>query len=353
MKRIIIIAVTMGVVGLMAYKLYANKEEMAENAKLAEVSTSSIPVEITAAKFESANRMVSADGTFQAATDLTIISETQGKTVRVVREKGAVVRKGELLAQVENDVLSAQVNAARANLQKLQTDSARFTKLSESEAVTQRQLEEVKIGLLNARAQYRQAAKQLSNTYIRATTSGVINDDFVQEGAYISPGARLYEIVDVSKLKLNVRLTAEEVLNVNEGDEVNITSSVYPDAEFTGTVTAIAAKADGALKYNVEITLSNKGGKTLKPGMYASAHFDFKSAQQQLWLNRNAVIGSIQNPQVFVVRDGQSELTNIKIGEVQGEMVQVLSGISPEDQVVLTGHINLENGTVVSILNQD
>lgn len=353
MKRIIIITVTMGVVGLMAYKLYANKTEMAENAKLSEVSTNSIPVEITHADLQTLNRKVSADGTFQATTDLTVISETQGQTIRVLKEKGATVRKGDLLAQVENDVLSAQVDAARANLEKLRTDSTRFTKLSESDAVTQRQLEEVRIGLLNARAQFRQANKQLSNTYIRATASGIINDDFVQEGAYISPGARLYEIVDVRQLKLNVRLTAEEILNVNEGDEVSITTSLYPDADFTGKVTAIAAKADGALKYNVEITLDNNNGKTLKPGMYASAHFNFANDHEQMFLNRNAVIGSLQNPQVFVIRDGKSELANIQIGEVQGEMVEVLSGINPTDDVVLTGHINLANGTVVSVLNRD
>lgn len=352
MKKTIIILASASVLGLAAYKLYANKEEMKENAKLSEITSASIPVQITQPEKLALNTRVSADGTFEAKTDLTILSETQGKLVAVYKEKGVTVRKGDLLAQVDNELLRTQVAAARANFEKLQSDSARFTKLSESDAVTQRQLEDVRIGLMNARAQYRQVQKQLDNTYIRATTSGIINDDFVQEGAYISPGMQLYNIVDISKLKLNVRLTANEILNVIEGDEINITSSVYPEDTFNGKVTAIAAKADGALKYNVEITLTNNSLRALKPGMYATAHFLFNSENEVLYLDRNAIIGSVQNPQVFTIVDGKAHLKSITIGEVRSDRVEVLDGLSTSNEVITTGQINLEEGTVVNALNR-
>lgn len=352
MKKVIIITASVAALGLTAYKLYANKEEMKENAKLSEITSASIPVEIAHPEMLTLNTNVTADGTFEAKTDLTILSETQGKLVAVYKEKGVNVRKGDLLAQVDNELLRTQVAAAQANFEKLQADSARFTKLSQSDAVTQRQLEDVRIGLMNARAQFRQVQKQLDNTYIRATTSGIINDDFVQEGAYVSPGMQLYNIVDVSKLKLNVRLTANEILNVNEGDEINITSSVYPEETFNGKVTAIAAKADGALKYNVEITLTNNSSRALKPGMYATAHFQFNSENEALYLDRNAIIGSVQNPQVFIVEDGRASLKNITIGEVRSDRVEVLEGLSTTNEVITTGQINLEEGTVVNALNR-
>lgn len=350
MKKLIIIVISLAVVGLIAYTLYGNKKEMEENAKLSEVTSESIPVETTALQKKSLNLKVTSDGTFEATTDLTIISETQGKIIRVYKEKGETVAKGTLLAQVENELLSAQVAAAEANLQKLKSDLERFTKLAESDAVTKRQLEEVKIGVKNAEAQYKSAKKNLDNTYIRATAAGTINEDYVQEGAFIGGGAKLYDIVDISKLILNAKLTANQVLQVNEGDEITITSNVYPGVEFSGKIKSIAVKADPSLKYNVEIELINKSDKILKPGMYATAHFDFTSSAESTYLDRNALIGSVQNPQVYVVENGKSVLKNIKVGEIYDNLIEVLGGLSTKDQVVKTGQINLTDGTKVKVL---
>ena len=350
MKKGLITIISVAIVGLIAYTLYANKEEMKENAKLAEVSTESIPVRVAQLQKKALAKDVEEDATFKAKTDLTILSETQGKVVKVYKERGAKVGKGELLAQVENELLQAQVAAAEANFLKLQEDQKRFTTLNESEAVTDRQLEDIRIGLKDAEAKYRSAKKNLENTYIRATAAGEINDDFIQEGAYISPGAKLYEIVDISTLELDVRLTANEILHVTEGDEVNITTPIYPGESFKGTITAVASKADASLKYDVEVVLENIEGKPLKPGMYATVHFNFKSDVPRYFLNRNALVGSIQNPQVYVVNDEQAQLKDITIGEVDADMMEVLGGLNERDVVVTTGQINLAEGTKVNIL---
>ncbi len=350
MKKIIAIVLSLSVVGFIAYTLAANKEEMKEDAKLAEISSKSIPVEVASPEEKSLATKVKANGTFQAKTDLTILSETQGKVIKVYKEKGDKANKGDLLAQVENDLIQAELEAAEANLLRLKSDMERFTKLSEEDAVTQRQLEEVRIGLKNAESQYKSTKKRLENTYIRATTSGNINDDFIQEGAFISPGVKLYEIVDISKLNLNVKLTAEEVLRVTEGDKIAVSTPVYPTEMFDATVTFIASKADAALKYAVEMEIANSGGKTLKPGLYATAHFNFQNTGEKLYLNRNAIIGSIQKPQVFVVENGEAQLKDIVVGEVRDNMIEVIDGISLKDQVVVSGQINLEEGIKVNVL---
>lgn len=350
MKKILAIVISLAAAGFITYTLASNKEEMKENAKLAEVTSDAIPVKITSPEQKILVSKTEANGTFEAKTDLTILSETQGKVIKVYKEKGANVKKGELLAQVEHDLIEAEVEAAEANYLKLKTDKERFTKLSEENAVTQRQLEEVQIGLKNAEAQFRSAKKRLENTYIRATTSGSINDDFIQEGGFINAGVKLYEIVDISKLKLNVKLTAEEVLLVNEGDKIEITTNVYPNETFNATITFIASKANAALKYAVEMELTNEQEKIIKPGMYATAHFSHKSKQEKLYLNRNAIIGSVQNPQVFIVSNGKAQLKDIVVGEVYNDNIEVIKGLSKQDQVVVSGQINLEDGIKVNVL---
>lgn len=352
MKKFIIIAISIVATGLVAFTLIENKEEMKESAKLAQVTTDVIPVELTTVEKSALGTKVSASGTFSAVSDLSVLSETQGQVIKIYKKKGEHVQKGDLLAQVENDLLQAEVAAVQANYEKLKADQERFTKLAEKDAVTQRQLEDVSIGLKSAEAQYRAAKKRLDNTSIRATAKGIINEDYLQQGSYVSPGARLYDIVDVSNLKLNVSLTAEEVLNVKLGDKVDLSVKSYPDTKFTGKVTAVAAKADAALKYDVEILLTNNQEKPLKGGMYATAHFDFENPLQKLYLNRDALVGSIQNPEVYTISDSTAQLRQISIGEVRDEMVEVISGLEAGEKVVLTGQINLQEGTKVNVINR-
>lgn len=352
MKKAIIPIISLAVIGLIGFTLYGNKEEMKAEAKLAEVTSEAIPVEVTSLQNKAIQGQVEADGVLVAKTDLTLLSETQGKIIRVFKEKGSYTQKGELLAKVESDIIESEVEAAKTNLEKLQSDLERFTKLAKEDAVTKRQLEEVKIGVKNAESQYRAAKKRLENTEIRATATGKINNDFVQEGEFIGMSDELYEIVDASILKLNVKLTAAEVIQLEEGDSVTVTTQLYPQKEFKAHVRSIASKADGALRYDVEIELPNNQAAKLKPGMYATAHFHFDQSAAKYYLKRDALIGSIQNPEVYVVNKGYSELKSLTLGENRDDVVEVLSGISPQDKVVLNGQINLSEGTKVTVLEK-
>ncbi|MAY83515.1 MAG: efflux transporter periplasmic adaptor subunit [Flavobacteriales bacterium] len=352
MKKTLTVLFSISVFALVGFTLYGNKQDMKEEAKLAEVKSDAIPVEITSLERKNINTAFNADGILNAKTDLAILSETTGTVVKMYKEKGTMVSKGELLAQIENNTIQAEVSAAKVNLEKVQTDMDRFTKLYKENAVTKRQLEDVKIDLKEAESRYSSAQNQLENSYIRATASGKINNDFLQVGELISLGQKLYEIIDPSILKLSVKLTASDVLSLKEGNLVKVSAQVFPQMKLDGRIISIASKADDALKYEVEIEVINKGDVELKAGMYATAHFNSKGNQEKNYLDRNALIGSIQNPEVYVVEEGKSHLKQLTLGEIRGELVEVLSGIQLDDQVVLNGQINLSEGTKVNILEK-
>lgn len=352
MKKISIIVAVLLSIGLVAWKLADNKAEMAENAKLAEEVSDQIPVETARLIHKKLESDQASIGTFEAVTDLTMLSQTEGLVVKVYKQKGDFVKKGELLAQVENEILKANATAAKANYEKTKADLQRFTKLAESDAVTGRQLEDISIGAANAEAQYRTAQKALDDSYIRATATGTINDDYIQEGSNIGRNAKIYDIVDVSQLKLNVKVTGNNILGINEGDEINITTDIFPTTTYTGKITAVAVKADNSMKYEVEILVNNNNAeKPLKAGMFGKANFEFVSGEDAYYINRDALTGSIKNPSVFVVKDGKARMVRIKVGEVLNQEIQVLDGLSEDDVVVINGQINLKDGTPVRSLN--
>lgn len=351
MKKLITIALIIAAIGLVAFTLSNNKEEMAEKAKLAEMVSDKIPVETGKVYRKKMDTRVTAIGTFEAITDLTMLSQTEGLVIKQYHEKGDFVKKGTLLAQVENGQLQAQTDAAKANLDKAVLDLERFTKLEAKDAVTKRQLEDARINEANARAQYKNTKKMLDETYINATATGTINDDYIQEGSNISRNAKLFDIVDVSKLKLNVKLTGNNVVQIKEGDEISITSDMYPDEKYTGKVTAIAAKADNSLKYGVELLITNNQEKPLKAGMFGTATFNFENPNEALFMDRNALAGSIKQPTVFMVNDSLAIMKRIKIGDVYNDEVQILSGLEEGDKVVVNGQINLKDSTKIKEIN--
>src|SRR5690606_40254516 len=95
-------------------------------------------------------------------------------------------------------------------------------------------------------------------------------------------GAPLFDIVNVSKLKLKVNATENQVANIKVGDEVIIKASVYPNKEFKGKVTFIAAMADASLNFPVEVEVLNNSNNELRAGMYGSVIFSSKEEKDKI-----------------------------------------------------------------------
>ncbi len=352
MKKIIITVVVFAAIAMVAFTLSGNKAEMEENAKLAEETSDVIPVEIASVARKKLESSLQATSTFEAISDLDILAQADGLITKMFHQKGDFVNKGTLLAQIENSSLKANLIAAKANFDKAKIDVERFTALAKKEAVTQRQLEDAKINLNTTEAAYQNAQKQLNDTYIKANAAGTINDDFFQEGSYVSKNNKLYEVVDARKLLLNVKVTASNILSLSTGQKIALSTQIYPNARFKGTLVSIGAKADDGLKYNVEIVLDNSSEKPLKPGMFAQAHFDFSSQVEGLYISREALTGSVKDPKVFVFKNGIAQLTSIKVGQIHESEMEIVAGLTEGTQVVVNGQINLENGTKIRAINQ-
>jgi RND family efflux transporter MFP subunit len=154
----------------------------------------------------------------------------------------------------------------------------------------------------------------------------------------------------VDRLKLNVKVNEREVLLINKGDKVSVKADVDATTAYQGTVTAVAAQADNSLKYDVEIEVKNPGNNNLRAGMYGTAAFEIADTRNALLVSRNAIVGSIQDPSVYVVKDNIARLQKVKIGTVTQDQVEVLEGLTAGEKVVQSGQINLRDGLKVSIL---
>jgi membrane fusion protein, multidrug efflux system len=350
-SRIIILVVVIAAIVLIVFKLAGNKKEFQNDIAFAKRTIEKIPVAVETANKNVLSENVVATGTLEASDVLNLVSETQGKILKIYKEKGDYVATGDIIAKVDDEVIAANVLTAEANYAQFLKDVDRLTHLAEENAIAKRDLEQANIGLKKSKADLTNAQKALSNTSIKAPISGYINNDFITVGQLLGGGSPICEIVNNNTLKLNIRITENEVYKIKKGQDVAVHLTVFPDKKFTGHITSIAEKADAAMKFNIEITLANDVTAHLKSGLYAEAELPVKN-EEKIIISKSSIVGSMESPIVYVVTNGKAVKREIIIGQSNDKQVEVLSGLSVGEQVIISGQLNLKDGDDVNIVSK-
>src|SRR5690606_7499260 len=227
---------------------------------------------------------------------------------------------------------------------------SRFESAYTTGGVTKQQLDQVKLQLENAKNNLRSAQLTASDVNIKASFAGIINRKNVEVGQHVSVGVSLFEIVDVSSLKLKVNVDEKNIGTIKNGQNITIKAQVLSDKKFDGKITFIAPKADASLNFPVEIEVKNNEGNDLRAGMYGTAYFGDDKKEAVLVAPRTAFVGSISTGQIFAIEGGKAVLKKVNVGRSFGDYIEIISGIEKGTQVVVSGHINLVEGATVEII---
>lgn len=347
MKKLIIIVLLFIGVGAVGFTLYNNKQEMNEAATLAMKSSDYISVTVEKVSEETVNRNFEANGVFAPSQELKLMSETSGAVVKILKRKGDYVRKGDLIVQIDDRLISSEYTIAKLKRDQAERDLKRFENLAGTEAITKKQFEENENVFKMAEAQMTALKKRLEDTQITAPISGFINQDYYEMGALVSPGMALADIINKSPLKLAVKVTESEISKVKKGDEIQVKVNALSNQDFTGKVHFISDKADASFKYEVELVMNSKNQDQIKPGMFGTAQFEFSQEEKVLKINRKSIAGSLKNPGVYLIKDERAVYQPIKINPLDDGNVEIIEGLKAGDEVIASGLINVKEGTKV------
>lgn len=352
MKKVIIYGGSLVVaLALIAWKLNANKESNeARIAVVRESSSGAVPVQTLTVKTSAIDHSFNENGNFAAVNQIELTSELAGRVRELYVKEGSVVKAGQVIAKIDNEILNASYAEAHARLEQAKQNYTRYEQALKSGGVTQKQVDDARLQAESAQAQFVQTNKNLSNAQVKAPVNGIINKRFVEIGTYLAAGNKIVEIVDDARLKLNVNVNEYQVIQLRNGDKVEVTASVYPEVRYQGVITFIAAKSDASLNYPVEIEIKNITGKALKAGMYGTAHF--KPAQQtsSLMIPRSAFQGGVNSSLIFLNENGKAKLQKVVAGRTYGDQVEIREGLKDGDQVIVTGQINLVDGKDITVV---
>jgi RND family efflux transporter MFP subunit len=351
-QKIINILIVTSVIGLAAWKLAANKQEIDEVSARSLIVNPTVPVRVEQVRMQSVPGDIWIDGRIQAANEVTLYANAQGAVTKKYKKAGDRVSKGIAIAQVENSVVRESLSLAKMNLANAETDVERYKKLADAGAVTQREYESMQLSYREARRAVTELQEQLTNTTLLSPVNGILETDYFEEGTLLSIGTQVADFVDPSQLKAVINVTETDVYRIQKGDKAILTTDVLPNRAFTGIVDVVGSKGNTLLNYQVEIKVTDKDAGLLKTGMYVSVHIavDESAATVQLMIDRKAIIESLKKPEVYVVRGNRAYKQAITTGQAFDNYITVDSGLNEGDTVVIAGQINLTDDREVRII---
>jgi RND family efflux transporter MFP subunit len=166
----------------------------------------------------------------------------------------------------------------------------------------------------------------------------------------VQPGMIVANVVDISNLKVKLNVAEKDAFKLKSGDKAEITTEVYPGVIFDGRIESISSKGDEAHTYPVEIALANNSINPLKAGMFSRVHFTSIHSHESVVIPREAIIGSIRDPKVYMIENGVAKLRSVVAGYESGTKLQIVSGLKEGDQIVVSGHNNLKDNAAVTIV---
>ncbi|MFD1628442.1 efflux RND transporter periplasmic adaptor subunit [Pseudopedobacter beijingensis] len=347
LTTVIILIVVIGGIG---WILSNNKKKNEEKTAIVAQGSGAVTVRTSSVTKQPLDLDFSVNGNFLPSQDLTFSAENSGRITRILVDVGSKVNKGQIIAYLDSELLNVTSSNAQATYDNAKKDLERFESSFKTGGVTQQQLDAQRLNVERALATLKESNRKLSDANIKAPINGIVNKKLIEVGTYVSPGTQLFEIVDVSKLKLSTTVTESQVAALKIGDNVKITTNVYPDKSFNGKVSFIAPKADNSLNFPIEIELSNNQNNDIRAGMYGTAVFEFAKQAPVVIIPRTAFVGSVSSNKVFIANGDHAKERQVVAGRILGDQVEILSGLQEGEIVIVSGQINLVDGTQISAI---
>lgn len=344
--------------------LAGNKKKIDEAKK--PLDRTSLPVTVSVAKAEILPMSVHTQypALIQPLDEAMLYAQTSGIISSLNVVLGKQVRKGQVLGKIDTRLLeinlkNAQISlrAAGINRDKLADDYNRAIDLFENKAG-------LEVSMLTAKNNYENAVnsydnsevqiglirQQIANASIIAPLNGTVSAHKVKQGEFVNPGTPIAAIADISRVKATVYVDQQMSYKLKTGQSATISAPLLSQQTFTGKITFISPVADVNHNYQVDLLISQTDKVVLRGGTDVQVSFNTVAQKEALQIPRAAILADAKEPYVFVAENGKAVVRTIGTGLIQADQAEVLTGLHLGDQVIISGQINLKNGSIINIL---
>lgn len=294
---------------------------------------------------------ISATGTINPVNYVDVSTNVAGKLEKVLIKENDQVTQGQIIAYIDTRQLQAQVDNAKSALDKARLDMNRYKALIDQNAVSQQTYDNAVTAYEQAQSTYDRVSADLSDATITAPMSGTVVGTPLKAGQTISTGISTQMIIatiaDLSNLEIYLTVDETDIGNIKNGAKVEFTVDSKPGQTFTGYVSEIARGTKGnmgvtsnsVVYYTVKVSIPADISQNFLPSMTARATILGDDIKNTLVVPLTAVRTDKQGEYVYVIKDGQPVRTTVSTGVTGDTNVQILSGVSEGDEIIVSGDV--------------
>jgi RND family efflux transporter MFP subunit len=268
-------------------------------------------------------------------------AEANEKRYRELVESGDTPMVTYETFRTTRDTARAKTNNAKQNLDAA-INAAKQNNQAISVAQAQLEANEAQVGI---------AQQNLSDTVIKAPFAGYVSARPIAVGEYVTSASTIATIIRANPIKIQAQIPEAEVPNVVLGHSMSVRVDAYKDRKFSGTVTAINPAVDPTSRSAMIEGEIENGSNALRAGMFATVEIIKEGGTKGVFVPKAAVYNdqTTQSYKAFVIVDGVAKLKVIQLGPEEGDFVQILSGLNPDETVATSNLDKLYEGAPVAV----
>ena len=277
--------------------------------------------------------------------------EVSGKIIKFNFNVGDKIKKGNIIATLDDTILKANFNSTDATYKKAKLDFTRYKKLYKTKSITQSKLESIKQNLDISKSNYEIAKKNFEDTKLKAEFDGIVAKKYIDDFARITAKQKIVEIQDNSKFKIKffvpendiIKAKQKDVKSINRDINLFVILSSDQDIKYKAKLIDISTKAEAITRtYEATALIPRPKDKNILSGMTAKIKIYRKDIlNKKIFIPLNAIFtNSSKNSFVWLISNNKVHKKQIQIGKLQKDSIEVLSGLSLEDKIAISG-VNL------------
>jgi len=335
-----------------AWAIYATQHRGAPSSAPSQANSarSNAPAFVTLAPVRSERmaQKLEALGNARANESVDVSSKISNIVTAVKFRDGERVQRGQVLVQLDDAQVRAEVAAAEAAVTESESQYNRSRELLSTQALSKSSFDQLEATLKSNRAKLAAANARLEDTVIRAPFSGRVGLRRVSVGSLINPGSVITTLDDTSVIKLDFAVPENFLAPLRAGLAVRATAPAFPGRTFAGKVASIDSRVDQATRsVIVRALLANEDG-ALKPGMFLNVALA-NDEREALVIPEEALTPEAERQFVFVVADDKAERREVRIGGRRPGSVEIIAGLAAGEKVIIEGTQKVRDGSAVRV----
>ena len=308
-----------------------------------------IPVSVMIIEPVAMRDVIFLPGETEASEDVKVAANTAGRVDWIGPREGQKVNKGDLLVKIDVSALKASRDHAEAAYKLADDLYQRRRRLYDNKIIAREELDQSETQRTLALTDLEQIKVRYNHGFPKSPITGIVNHLYLDEGEYADIGKPIVDIVNIDKIKINVRVPELDVRFVKKGQPTPVKIDAFPDRTIIGTVDFVSFKADPATKTFLVRSVIDNSDHDIRPGMIGRVAFVRRVIADAFAAPLFALVDKGGERIVFVEKDGVAESRTISIGVIEADRVQITSGLTAGDHLIVKGHTEVEDGMKVVV----